>query len=42
MTKDVPADSVVTGNPAKVTKKIKELECILGYYKTPYEWEESL
>ncbi|MCD6222087.1 MAG: transferase [Thermoplasmata archaeon] len=41
VTKDVPPNSVVVGNPGRVIKNIKELECILGYYKTPYEWEES-
>ena len=40
VTKDIPPDSVAVGNPAKVTKTIKDLDCILGYYKTPYEWEE--
>ncbi len=40
VTKDIPPDSVAIGNPARVTKKIKDLDCILGYYTTPYEWEE--
>jgi acetyltransferase-like isoleucine patch superfamily enzyme len=40
VTKDIPPDSVAVGNPAKVIKKIKDLDCILGYYQTPYEWED--
>ncbi len=41
VTKDIPPDSVAQGNPARVTKKIRDLECPLGYYQTPYEWEET-
>lgn len=40
VTRDIPPDSVAVGNPARVTKTIKDLDCILGYYDTPYEWEE--
>jgi len=40
VTKDIPPDSVAMGNPARVTKSIKDLDCILGYYDTPYEWEK--
>ncbi len=39
VTKDIPPDSVAVGNPARVIKSIKELDCVLGYYATPYEWE---
>lgn len=39
VTRDVPANAVAVGNPARVVKSLAELECILGYYKTPYEWE---
>lgn len=42
VTKDVPPDSVVVGNPGRVIKNIKDLKCILDYYETPYEWEEEL
>ena len=40
VTKDVPADSVVFGNPAKVVKKINELKSFKGFFKRPYEWEK--
>jgi len=40
VTKDIPPNSVAMGNPARVTKNIKDLNCILGYYDTPYEWEK--
>ncbi len=33
VTKDVPADSVVYGNPARVIKNIKELKCVTGMNK---------
>ena len=41
VTKDVPENAVVHGNPAKVQKEIKDLTCVLGYYDTPYEWEDG-
>lgn len=42
VTKDIPPDSVVQGNPARVTKRIQDLECPLGYFQIPYEWEEAI
>lgn len=36
--KDVPPDSVVVGNPAKVIKKIYELKCPPGFFERPYLW----
>jgi acetyltransferase-like isoleucine patch superfamily enzyme len=39
VTKDVPDDTVVSGNPAKPMKKVKELDCVIGEFKIPYEWE---
>lgn len=41
VTKDVPANKVVVGNPAKIIKNVKELKCIKGYFKRPYEWEDG-
>ncbi|MFH1063093.1 MAG: acyltransferase [Candidatus Omnitrophota bacterium] len=38
VTKDVKANEVVAGNPAKVIKKIKDLKCIKGYFSRPYNW----
>ena len=38
---NIPPDSVAVGNPAKVIKKIDDMECSLGYYNTPYEWESK-
>jgi len=33
VTKDVPAGSVVYGNPARVIKKVKDLKCVTGVNK---------
>ncbi|SRR3989338_10951 len=38
VTKDVPENKVVVGNPAKVIKDVDELKCFKGFYKKPYEW----
>ena len=40
VTTDIPDNVVAYGNPARVRKKVNELTCPLGYFKTPYEWEE--
>ncbi|MCK4306860.1 transferase [candidate division WOR-3 bacterium] len=39
VTKDVPARTVVIGNPAQVTKRIDELKCYPGIFKRPYTWK---
>lgn len=38
VTKDVPADSVVAGNPAKVVKTVDQLTCSAGFFEKPYSW----
>ncbi|HBR21218.1 MAG TPA: transferase [Nitrospiraceae bacterium] len=38
VTKDVPPDSVVAGNPAKVIKRIDQLTCPKGFHEKPYMW----
>jgi acetyltransferase-like isoleucine patch superfamily enzyme len=35
---DVPADSVVVGNPARVIRRVDELVCEPGFYERPYVW----
>lgn len=35
---DIPAYSVVAGNPARVLKDFRELQCKPGYYSRPFEW----
>jgi acetyltransferase-like isoleucine patch superfamily enzyme len=37
--RDVPEGVVAVGNPARVLRKVSKLECELGVYKVPYEWE---
>lgn len=38
VTKDVPPDTVVVGNPAKSIKKIEDLTCYAGFFEKPYLW----
>lgn len=44
VTKDVPENSVVVGNPARVIKTVDQLTCTAGFFERPYKWspyEES-
>ncbi len=38
VTKDVPENSVVVGNPANVIKTIDQLTCEAGFFEKPYLW----
>ncbi len=38
VTADVPDDTVVAGNPARVLCAVSELSCAPGYFDKPYEW----
>lgn len=38
VTKDVPPDSVVAGNPARVIKMVDQLKCPKGFFEKPYTW----
>jgi len=40
---DVSANHVVAGNPARVVKRVEELDCPLGFYKRGevYSWRKS-
>jgi acetyltransferase-like isoleucine patch superfamily enzyme len=40
VTRDIPANSVAYGNPAKVHKTLDELDCVIGKYEKVYEWEK--
>jgi acetyltransferase-like isoleucine patch superfamily enzyme len=35
---DVPDGAVVVGNPARVIRRVDELECECGFYEHPYDW----
>jgi len=37
--RDVPPNVVVAGNPARVKKRIDELDCRMGFFERPYLWE---
>ena len=39
--RDVPHGTVVAGNPARKINTVANLECGLGLYKVPYEWESA-
>ncbi len=36
--KDVPDNTVVVGNPARVIKKVDDLRCHAGFFDKPYRW----
>jgi len=36
--RDVPAGTVVVGNPARALKRVAELTCPLGFFARPYLW----
>lgn len=36
--KDVPENSVVVGNPARIIKTIDQLTCPGGFFEKPYKW----
>jgi len=38
VTKDVPENSVVAGNPARIIKTVDELVCPPGFFNKPYTW----
>ena len=40
VTKNVPNNVVVAGNPAKIVKNLKELKCIKEFFDKPYDWEQ--
>lgn len=39
VTKDVPDNAVVAGNPAKVINSVDKLKCKAGFFEKPYLWE---
>ncbi len=41
VTSDIPNNVLALGNPARVIKPIDELDCELGYFQIPYEWEKQ-
>jgi acetyltransferase-like isoleucine patch superfamily enzyme len=42
VTRDVPPGTVVAGNPARVIKKVEDLDCPPGFYEKPYRWPPYL
>ncbi len=39
VTKDVPDNAVVAGNPAKIINTVDKLKCMPGFFKKPYLWQ---
>ncbi len=42
VTEDVPPETIVVGNPAKVVKNVKDITCPLGIIDHPYPWYEKM
>jgi acetyltransferase-like isoleucine patch superfamily enzyme len=40
VTKDIPANVLAYGNPAKVICRLDEMTCGVGYFEIPYDWIE--
>ena len=38
VTRNVPDDMVVAGNPAQVIKAVADLKCVAGFFDRPYDW----
>ena len=38
VTRHVPDDMVVAGNPARIIKAVADLTCTAGFFERPYEW----
>lgn len=38
---DVPEGMVVAGVPARIKRRVSELECTAGLFERPYDWETS-
>jgi acetyltransferase-like isoleucine patch superfamily enzyme len=38
VTRHVPDDMVVAGNPARLIKAVADLTCTAGFFERPYEW----
>ncbi len=41
VTKDIPSNSVVVGNPGRIIKKVDKLSCHKNFFKKPYEWRKK-
>ena len=40
--RDVPANSVIAGNPGRIVKRFEELTCAPGYFERPFVWWEGM
>jgi acetyltransferase-like isoleucine patch superfamily enzyme len=41
VTRDVEADTVVAGNPARLRRQVADLTCFKGYFERPYAWRTT-